>query len=211
MTKSNGHAAESEQCGLLEGTNGETTAALFEELVDDARLSTKRDAAPSDDTTIAACSMLRSSNLRILLSHGTYVEVAGQAEDVLLRIRTAHAEQSLDITIAVGDGGPTVRLEHARALEVADIGSVQMNCERFAVDASDIALRSSRGIHFEAATEVTSIADDQRIEARRGNLSLRANDDLRLDGERIFLNSPTQAQSASDAPPDRRAGKTSDG
>lgn len=88
--------------------------------------------------------------------------------------------------ITVTFGGADVRLRTPGAL---------------AIHAGEIALHGARGVaitsggaaEIRAAGDLVTSASAQRIEARDRDVVVEANDDVRLDGERVRLNSPDAA------------------
>lgn len=104
----------------------------------------------------------------------------------------------LCLSIRLGPTGPIVEIR-AAALQVATQGDLVLDCNRFEVNArQNIALISAGGIvqdaHgdvvIRADGEIASEADGQQHRARRGNVDIRAHDDVMLDGERVMLNGP---------------------
>ena len=113
------------------------------------------------------------------------VEIVAPNGDLCLSIR-------LDAT------GPVVNVR-AAALRVASRGDLSVECDRFEVAArQEIALVSAGGITqdahgdvvIRADGEIATEADGQQHHARLGNVDIRANDDVMLDGERVMLNGP---------------------
>jgi uncharacterized protein (DUF2345 family) len=127
------------------------------------------------------------------LQHGYAVRVP-QAD--LIEVVAPGGELCLSIRLDVG--GPIVEVR-AAALRVASQGDLSLDCDRFEVNArQDIALVSGGGIAQDAHGDVTIRADGeiateaegQQHHARRGNVDIRANDDVMLEGERVKLNGP---------------------
>ena len=98
----------------------------------------------------------------------------------MLQLRAPDGRICLKITLT--PSGPEVEIASA-ALSIATSGDVKVACERFAVDArGGIALRAGGDLETEGFA--------QRHRATRGDITLKANDDVTLDGERVRLNSP---------------------
>lgn len=104
----------------------------------------------------------------------------------------------LCLSIRLGPTGPVVEVR-AASLQVATRGDLVLDCERFEVNArQEIALVSAGGIAHDAHGDVVIRADGeiateaagQQHRARLGNVDIRANDDVMLDGERVMLNGP---------------------
>ncbi len=105
---------------------------------------------------------------------------------------------ALCLSIRLDLSGPVVEVR-AASLRVATEGDLVLDCERFEVNArEDICLISAGGIAQDAHGDVVIRADGeiateaagQQHRARRGNVDIRANDDVMLDGERVMLNGP---------------------
>ncbi len=104
----------------------------------------------------------------------------------------------LCLSIRLDASGPMVEVR-AASLRVATEGDLVLDCERFEVNArEDITLISAGGIAQDAHGDVVIRADGeiateaagQQHRARRGNVDIRANDDVMLEGERVKLNGP---------------------
>lgn len=125
---------------------------------------------------------------------GTNLELAGHrrleierapGEDVV-RIRTSSGAPA--VTLVVREGEIELRLE---------AGSVALRAEGdLALEARSISFHGREGVnlssggdaHVSAEGTLVQEAARQRIRARRGDIDVRANDDVKLDGERIRMN-----------------------
>jgi uncharacterized protein (DUF2345 family) len=87
------------------------------------------------------------------------VTIRGPAGEVLLEVLLTPA-------------GPVLRFRAAQ-VELDCEGSFKVRCQDFEV---------------EAGGQVHVASDEMRLEARRGDLNVRANDDVNLNGERVRLN-----------------------
>ena len=104
---------------------------------------------------------------------------------------------AIELEIVLGPNGPLVRVS-ASALELRTTGSLSLECERFQVDAREgIELRSNGDLVQSVAGDVSTKAGGAlscegkslRLRARRGEAQIEAHDDVRIDGERVLLNS----------------------
>jgi hypothetical protein len=90
-------------------------------------------------------------------------------------LRLLSPDGDLELTLEVGPNGPTVRL---RAVNLAiEAGG------RVDIAAKTLALRAEEKLTLSSGGDVV-------VEAPRGDVRLKAQDDVALDGERILLNSP---------------------
>jgi hypothetical protein len=113
----------------------------------------------------------------------------------VLRIADQHG--AIELEVELRDTGPVVRVR-AAALQVETSGPLLLGCERFELRAregirlasdgdfianagGDLDLRASGLAHCEGKAV--------RIRARNGEAQIEAQDDVRLEGERVLLNS----------------------
>jgi hypothetical protein len=109
----------------------------------------------------------------------------GPYEDRLM-ITSANGKVSLTITIT--DSGPVLHLEGAGLMIKTD-GDLAINARSLAIHGRDgIALTTGGDAHICAAGDLTTKARIQNITAELGNVNLQANDDVKIDGERILMN-----------------------
>jgi hypothetical protein len=107
------------------------------------------------------------------------------AEDVV-RILTSSGGPAL--TLVVREEGIELRLE-AGAVALRSQGDLS-------VDARSISFRGREGVSIESGGDVRFAAEGslvqeaarQKIRARVGDVDVRANDDVKIDGERIRMN-----------------------
>lgn len=120
------------------------------------------------------------------------------------------------VTIALRPEGPAVEVR-AGSLAIVAEGDLRIDCGRLSIRAEeDLAIRAGRDMVVSAEGALTTEASSQHIKARLGEVRVQANDDVRLDGERIRLNSPPPARPAPGlprvpvspgaAPPDKPSG-----
>lgn len=111
-----------------------------------------------------------------------------------VRIRGVGGEVELDITLTAA--GPRLRFK-AAALALEADGKVQVACDEFRVcSRGDIVHEAAGNMGASVAgNAVTVVGGDLRVSARtagmratRGDVRLKANDDVKLEGERIKLN-----------------------
>ena len=101
------------------------------------------------------------------------------------------------VRIHLREGGPDVEIEAAN-LSVAAKGALQLTAKDVSIAASgDFNLHAGGAMTLAAEGAVVLRGHDHHLEATHGDIHLDANDDVRVDGERIRLNAP-------DAPPLRR-------
>ena len=94
--------------------------------------------------------------------------------------------------------GPVIEVQ-SPSIHMVSTGALRLDCESLTVNAErEIALnaggrlqQTARGdVRVQAGGAFDCEADAQRLWARLGDLTLEANDDVSLDGERVLLNSP---------------------
>ena len=91
------------------------------------------------------------------------------------------------LSIEVGEGGPVLRLEGAATLRLG--GALRVDAERLELHGrSGVALTSGGAMEVSAEGDLVTQGLRQRITSSRGDVQVEANDDLRLDGERVLVN-----------------------
>lgn len=132
---------------------------------------------------------------RMVLSSGRIIEadVEGEGRD-RLTIRGASGE--VELQICMTERGPLLRFR-AADVELETARDVKINCENFEVHAEKDIVQTSGGhlrqrIGGQADVKVrgrmTLAARESRLQAKRGNVQIEANDDVEVLGERIKLN-----------------------
>lgn len=95
------------------------------------------------------------------------VTIHGPAGEVLLEVVLTPA-------------GPVLRF-HAAEVQLDCKGSFKVRCESFDVQATGDIVQQAGGT-------LRAESNEMSLEARRGNVDVRANDDVNLNGERVRLN-----------------------
>ena len=114
-------------------------------------------------------------------------------------LRYAESERRLDlhapdgrlcVRLTLGEGGPQIEVIGG-SLAIRAEEDISLSCRRLDIDAAQgMRLRSGGELELSAAGALRSDGFSQHLVARRGDLSLEANDDIAVEGERILLNSP---------------------
>jgi hypothetical protein len=124
----------------------------------------------------------------------------GRVLTLVERTRALHISDRdgvVELEIELHEAGPVVRVR-ASALHVEASGSLSVGCERFELRAREgIQLTSDRDLTASVAGDLDLRAgrharwegQSVRVRASRGEAQLEASDDVRIDGERILLNS----------------------
>lgn len=87
------------------------------------------------------------------------------------RLLICTAEGEVELSIRLTPEGPVLRLAGARVELAAD--QLALRCRELDIDVGEAALIRARSVG---------------VEATLGNITLRANDDVQIEGERIWLN-----------------------
>ncbi|MHC4399531.1 MAG: hypothetical protein ACYTG0_07620 [Planctomycetota bacterium] len=104
----------------------------------------------------------------------------------LLTFVGQHGEVRLAIEVTAE--GPVLRLEDS-GLTIQTGGDLRIAAEHVAIHGrSGVDLTTDGELRFEADGELHSAARAQNLTAERGNVNIKANDDVKLNGERIKLN-----------------------
>lgn len=111
-------------------------------------------------------------------------------------LRIAAPGGATELSVRLTPEGPVLEL-HGAAIELVASREVAVRCERFVVDAREDVVIAAGGDKREAIAgdHLTEVGGQSRSEARGvavtarlGSVEVKANDDVALVGERIFLN-----------------------
>jgi hypothetical protein len=117
---------------------------------------------------------------RLALRSGYVVDVQDGAGVETLSLQAPDGR--LCLTIRLEPEGPVLEVS-AAAVSVQAERELRLGCRRFEVEAEDdIVLRAGGAVH--------TTGFEQKLEATGGDVHIEANDDVRVDGERVRLNSP---------------------
>jgi hypothetical protein len=114
------------------------------------------------------------------------VQPGAAGGEALLLVTAADGTPRLQLSLTAGElvldclGGST-RLRVGGALAV-EAGSLQLTTTH------DMALNCGGDLRLRAAGRIDAVADAVAIEALRGDAQITANDDVRLEGERVRTN-----------------------
>lgn len=122
----------------------------------------------------------------IALAGKHVLEVVKDGEQNVLRVLTPDRSAGLSITIDA----------RGISLQVAGANVVLQTAGKLAIDAEELSLHGRKGVSItsdgdatlKATGDISSEARIQNIRARLGNVNVVANDDVKLNGERIKLN-----------------------
>lgn len=108
--------------------------------------------------------------------HFLHIEPSGDGH--VLRLLGPGGGQRLEI--AITPQGPVLRLHGGLRIELAG---------ELAVDAERIVLHGRQGLTLTSGADASIVAaGDLNARAELGDVAVRANDDVRLDGERVRMN-----------------------
>lgn len=109
----------------------------------------------------------------------------GPQED---RLVITAADGRVSLTVTITDQGPVLHLEGS-GLMIRTDGDLAINARSLAIHGRDgIALSSGGDARISVQGDLTAKARTQNITAELGNVNVQANDDVRIDGERILMN-----------------------
>jgi hypothetical protein len=119
-----------------------------------------------------------------LTAEQTLVVERGPDLDVLQIVRP---DGQACLTVHVTPEGPVLRFEGSLVLEAT--GGLAINAQQIALHGRDgLALSSGGDARIDVAGDLHSRARIQNITAVLGNVNVKANDDVRMNGERIKMN-----------------------
>jgi hypothetical protein len=131
----------------------------------------------------------------LVLPSGRAIEVESQGDGDVIRFLARGGACML--TVRLTDEGPVLRVEGA-SLEIAASKKLSLECEDLSIAArnsaaiavgGDLEERVAGSVQRVAAGVARTAARRVDIEASPGGIDLRANDDVRVTGERVMLNS----------------------
>lgn len=136
---------------------------------------------------------LESTGLKTLSGHRVIVSENDGMSSTELSI-VGH-DGTVVLTVELTAQGLTLRFEQAD-VKLKNQGAVSFDCEQFRVRAESVDIESlgnirslAHGNHEMAAGDTAKVIGHAvSVVSRRGDVSVKANDDVRIDGERIWLN-----------------------
>ncbi|AKT42711.1 hypothetical protein [Chondromyces crocatus] len=138
-----------------------------------------------DDARADAPSDAPSSTLQLAGGHALEVR-RGPGNDTLQLLQP---DGQASISIHVTPQGITLSVQGA-ALTLHATGALAIDAETLALRGrSGVAIESGGDAHIDLEGDLHARARQQHLTATLGNVNIKANDDVKLDGERIKLNS----------------------
>lgn len=132
---------------------------------------------------------------RMTLSSGRVVEATpeGEGRD---RLTITSPSGEVELEIRMTERGPLLRFR-AADVELSAARDVKVSCNDFHVKAEgqivhesggDLKQRIGGSADVKVRRRMTLAARDTRVQAKRGNVQIEANDDVEILGERVKLN-----------------------
>ncbi|MFH1764450.1 MAG: hypothetical protein ABIF09_09685 [Gemmatimonadota bacterium] len=127
----------------------------------------------------------RNQKLVIHRTHSLPPAPSGESEDC---VRLLDSEGATSLTIRVGAGGTVIELGGGPvALNVE--GDLAISSRRLMLHGrEEVTITSDADVRIEAQENALIKAKRQEIIATRGDMKVYANDDVKIDGERIRMN-----------------------
>jgi len=126
----------------------------------------------------------RSSELA--LTSGRRLRIDRCAEGDRLAVHTA--DDQIELEVVLTERGPLLRFR-AADLVVESTRSVKIDCEDFHVRATKSILHDSEGdLTQRAGSHLSAQGSTCAVRSTRGDVRIAANDDVRVNGERVRLN-----------------------
>jgi uncharacterized protein (DUF2345 family) len=130
--------------------------------------------------------MEQESSTALQLAHNQHLTIEQDGSDTLLRL--SGADGVVTVSISVTAKGPVISLEGAdlivRAKGLLALGAQDINIHA----TRSLALTSEQDLLVTAARDLITSGESQTIRAILGDVRVKANDDVRLDGERVRVN-----------------------
>ncbi|MBV8415146.1 MAG: hypothetical protein JO251_08050 [Verrucomicrobia bacterium] len=138
--------------------------------------------------------ILNRATLPIAVSRIHVLELMGDQQLLIQRnpesdvLQLVACNGQVSLSVHVTKEGSLLRLNGV-GLTIETTGALSINAERVAMHGRDgVIISSGADAEIKAAGELTTHAQNQNISAELGNINIRANDDVKLDGERIRMN-----------------------
>lgn len=107
------------------------------------------------------------------------------AENVL---NVVGADGHVKLSLHVTPSGPVLRFEGA-GLIIESSGALAINAQSVVIQGREgVALISGGDAEIRVAGDLTSEARIHNVTANLGNVNIKANDDVKLNGERVMMN-----------------------
>ncbi len=118
---------------------------------------------------------------------GKYSLVIHQAEGENI-LEIIAPDGNVRLSIRVTPNGPILYFD-LENLKIQTSGSLELSADYLAIHTTKgITLSSNGDIHVNSLSSINTKALAQNISASKGNVNIKANDDVKLDGERIRMN-----------------------
>lgn len=124
----------------------------------------------------------------LVLKSGYTIESVEENLSDVLHIRASDGKLCLRIVLT--PEGPVVELQSV-SLVISAEKDIRLRADSLEIETKkDLSIKAGGDIVQYAEGNIETEAFAQRIVARRGNIAVKANDDVMIDGERVRLNSP---------------------
>lgn len=125
----------------------------------------------------------------LALPSGYAIDVRTAPEELVVRAPSG----GICLRVHLTPEGPRVEID-AGSIALRSEGEISLAGSRIVLEGREgVSLRSGADLAIEAQGTLRTTATEQLIEATKGDIHVEANDDVRVDGERIRLNSPDAA------------------
>lgn len=102
-------------------------------------------------------------------------------------LRVVNADGQACLTVQLTPTGPVLQFDGGLTLQTS--GALALDAEHIALHGRDgVSITSNGDVTLQTTGDLTSHARIQNIHADLGNVNVQANDDVRLDGERVLVN-----------------------
>jgi uncharacterized protein (DUF2345 family) len=125
---------------------------------------------------------VKTNDSSLALAHGQRLAV--ETGNVL---RLFAADGQTTLTVLITPAGPV--LQFSGGLEIQAEGDLAVSGKRLALHGREgVAISTGGDLSLHADRDLHSLARIQNITADLGNVNVKANDDVRLNGERVMVN-----------------------
>ncbi len=156
----------------------------------DSRLNDEFSKSQTGQNTVELDDIINTTEMNensFALSYGRFLKISSGSNhrDIFT---VSNREGMIELEITITEKGPVLQFNTVD-MKIASKGRVRIDCEDFYVHAKGRIKYSSDGDLIQQANgDMSTTARICSVKARRGNINLDANDDVKIKGERILLN-----------------------
>jgi uncharacterized protein (DUF2345 family) len=124
----------------------------------------------------------------LALAHGQRLSMEQAPAGDVLRLIAADGKTTT-LTVLITPAGPVLQFSGGLAIQTQ--GDIAVSGRQIALHGREsVSISTGGDLDLHAERDLHSTARIQNLTAELGNVNLKANDDVRIDGERVLVNCP---------------------